>query len=57
MYESGYTSKNLNALMMNRGLKNKDVAKLFGCTIRTVSRWRNGRATMCSNKWAMLMQS
>lgn len=54
--ESGYTPINLKIVMTERNLSVKDVAKMLSVKEGTVSRWRNGRATMPHNSWILVLE-
>lgn len=54
--ESGYTPLNLRILMTERNLSVKALAEKLNVKEGTVSRWRNGRATMPHDKWLVVLQ-
>lgn len=54
--ESGYTPLNLRILMTERNLSVKELAEKLNVKEGTVSRWRNGRATMPHDKWLVVLQ-
>lgn len=53
--EIGYTPRNLRVLMDIRQITNDKVAELLDVDIRTVSRWRSGKATMPHKQWVLLL--
>lgn len=55
--ESGYTPLNLKILMTERNLSVKALAEKLNVKEGTVSRWRNGRATMPHNSWLLVLES
>ena len=55
--ESGYTPLNLRILMTERNLSVKALAEKLNVKEGTVSRWRNGRATMPHNSWLLVLES
>ncbi len=54
--ESGHTPLNLRVLMTERNLSVKALAEKLGVKEGTVSRWRNGRATMPHDSWIFVLQ-
>ena len=54
--EKGYTPKNLKFLMIEKGLSVKALADKLDVKEVTVSRWRNGRATMPHDKWLLVLE-
>lgn len=55
--ESGYTPLNLRILMVERNLSVKALAEKLNVKEGTVSRWRNGRATMPHDSWVLVLES
>lgn len=55
--EAGFTPKNLRVLMTERNLSVKAVAEKLNVKEGTVSRWRNGRATMPHDSWVLVLES
>ena len=54
--EAGFTPKNLKVLMTERNLSVKALAEKLDVKEGTVSRWRNGRATMPHDSWVFVLQ-
>ncbi len=55
--EAGFTPKNLKVLMTERNLSVKALAEKLNVKEGTVSRWRNGRATMPHDSWVLVLES
>ena len=55
--EVGFTPKNLKVLMTERNLSVKSLAEKLNVKEGTVSRWRNGRATMPHDSWILVLES
>jgi hypothetical protein len=55
--EAGFTPKNLRVLMTERNLSVKALAEKLNVKEGTVSRWRNGRATMPHDSWILVLES
>jgi len=54
--EAGFTPKNLRCLMTERNMSVKSLAEKLNVKEGTVSRWRNGRATMPHDSWIFVLQ-
>lgn len=54
--EAGFTPKNLKVLMTERNMSSQFVAKELDVKEGTVSRWRNGHATMPHDKWLLVLE-
>jgi len=54
--EKGYTPNNLKFVMIEKNLSVKALADKLGVKEVTVSRWRNGRATMPHDKWLFVLE-
>lgn len=54
--EAGFTPLNLRVLMTERNLSVKALAEKLDVKEGTVSRWRNGRATMPHDSWVFVLQ-
>ena len=54
--EAGFTPKNLRCLMTERNMSVKALAEKLNVKEGTVSRWRNGRATMPHDSWIFVLQ-
>jgi len=54
--EKGYTPNNLKFVMIEKNLSVKALADKLGVKEVTVSRWRNGRATMPHDKWLSVLE-
>lgn len=55
--EAGFTPKNLRVLMTERNLSVKALAEKLNVKEGTVSRWRNGHATMPHDSWVLVLES
>lgn len=55
--EAGFTPKNLRVLMTERNLSVKELAEKLNVKEGTVSRWRNGHATMPHDSWILVLES
>jgi len=54
--EKGYTPNNLKIVMIEKGLSVRALADKLDVKEVTVSRWRNGRATMPHDKWLLVLE-